>query len=186
MDISFCGRSQTRQRWINISLSISATPTRHGFTTISFTFRPKTEHQDLKSLYYFIHKTKQKSIIIFPAAQWLQNRRHPNWNSSPTLLQLPLFLWSHHSPLSDLGVKFDPCLSFENHVTSICKSSFFHFRNISKLRPSLSLRPFKSFSLCRTALPGSSTHRPRPPLAARLLFTSMWSTKSPAHHHLPH
>ncbi|KAG1925807.1 hypothetical protein F2P79_025291 [Pimephales promelas] len=51
--------------------------------------------------------------------------------------------FGHITPLSssviNLGVKFDPHLSFDSHVTTICKTAFFHLRNISKLRPSLSL-----------------------------------------------
>uniref|UniRef100_A0AAV2LSV1 Maturase K n=1 Tax=Knipowitschia caucasica TaxID=637954 RepID=A0AAV2LSV1_KNICA len=52
-------------------------------------------------------------------------------------------LFGHSIPLSpsvtNLGVKFDPHLSFANHIHHICKTSFFHLRNISKLRSSLSL-----------------------------------------------
>jgi len=39
----------------------------------------------------------------------------------------------------NLGVLFDTNLSFENHVSSICKTTFFHLKNISKLRHMLSL-----------------------------------------------
>ncbi|KAK2897110.1 hypothetical protein Q8A73_013490 [Channa argus] len=41
--------------------------------------------------------------------------------------------------VSNLGVKFDPHLSFETHVQHLCKIAFFHLRNIAKIRPSLSL-----------------------------------------------
>ncbi len=34
---------------------------------------------------------------------------------------------------------FDSNLSFESHVSSICKSAFFHIKNISKLRPMFSM-----------------------------------------------
>ncbi len=34
---------------------------------------------------------------------------------------------------------FDSNLSFESHVSSICKTVFFHLKNISKLRPMLSM-----------------------------------------------
>ncbi len=34
---------------------------------------------------------------------------------------------------------FDSNLSFDSHVSSICKNEFFHLKNISKLRPMLSM-----------------------------------------------
>ena len=38
----------------------------------------------------------------------------------------------------NIGVIFDQHLSLDQHVTSICKSSFFHLRSIAKTRDSLS------------------------------------------------
>uniref|UniRef100_A0AAQ5ZK56 Reverse transcriptase domain-containing protein n=1 Tax=Amphiprion ocellaris TaxID=80972 RepID=A0AAQ5ZK56_AMPOC len=43
------------------------------------------------------------------------------------------------SSVRNLGVIFDPHLSFEHHIQNLCKISFFHLKNISKLRPTLSL-----------------------------------------------
>ncbi len=34
---------------------------------------------------------------------------------------------------------FNSNLSFDSHVSSICKTAFFHLKNISKLRPMLSM-----------------------------------------------
>ncbi len=42
----------------------------------------------------------------------------------------------HH--LGNLGVLFDSNRLFESHISSICKTVFFHLKNISKLRPMLS------------------------------------------------
>ncbi len=39
---------------------------------------------------------------------------------------------------------FDSNLSFDSHVSSICKTEFFHLKNISKLRPISLLRPAMS------------------------------------------
>ncbi len=41
------------------------------------------------------------------------------------------------SSVRNLGVLFDSNLSFESHVSSICKTTFFHLKNISKLQPIL-------------------------------------------------
>ncbi len=43
------------------------------------------------------------------------------------------------SSVRNLGVLFDNNLSFESHVSSICKTAFLHLRNISKLQPMLSM-----------------------------------------------
>ena len=38
----------------------------------------------------------------------------------------------------DLGVTFDQFLNVDDHITAICKSSYFHIRNIGKIRNLLS------------------------------------------------
>ena len=43
------------------------------------------------------------------------------------------------SIVTNLGVKIDPHLNFEAHINHLCKTSFFHLRNIAKLRPTLTL-----------------------------------------------
>ncbi len=43
------------------------------------------------------------------------------------------------SSVRNLGVLFDSNLSFDSHVSSICKTAFFHLKNISKLRPMVSM-----------------------------------------------
>ncbi len=43
------------------------------------------------------------------------------------------------SSVRNLGVLFNSNLSFEKHVSSICKTAFFHLKNISKLRPMFSM-----------------------------------------------
>ena len=34
----------------------------------------------------------------------------------------------------NLGIQFDSIFSFEEHIKNICKSSFYHLRNIAKIR----------------------------------------------------
>ncbi len=41
------------------------------------------------------------------------------------------------SSVRNLGVLFDSNLSFKKHVSSICKTAFFHLKNISKLEARL-------------------------------------------------
>jgi len=35
---------------------------------------------------------------------------------------------------SNLGVVFDDTMSFKSHITDVCKSSFYHLRNISRIK----------------------------------------------------
>ncbi len=45
----------------------------------------------------------------------------------------------------NIGVLFDSNLSLDSHVSSICKTAFFHLKNISKLRPMLSMSNAEMF-----------------------------------------
>lgn len=42
--------------------------------------------------------------------------------------------------IRNLGVTFDPTLTFQTHIKEITKTAFFHLRNIAKIRPALSRR----------------------------------------------
>ena len=44
----------------------------------------------------------------------------------------------------DLGVIFDQFLNFDDHITAICRSTYFHIRNIGKIRNIL------SYNVCST------------------------------------
>ena len=43
------------------------------------------------------------------------------------------------SVVTNLGIKMDPHLNYETHIKHLCKTSFFHLKNIAKLRPTLTL-----------------------------------------------
>ena len=45
---------------------------------------------------------------------------------------------SQSSKVRDLGVTFDKCINFDDHITAICRSTHFHIRNIGKIRNLLS------------------------------------------------
>ncbi len=71
------------------------------------------------------------------------------------------------SSVRNLGVLFDSNLSFDSHVSKICKTVFFHLKNISKLRPMLSMsnaemliHAFMTSKLdyCNALLGGCSAH----------------------------
>ncbi|KAK0139277.1 LanC-like protein 1 [Merluccius polli] len=70
------------------------------------------------------------------------------------------------SPLvRNLGIYMDPALSFKSHINHVTKTSFFHLRNIARLRPTLScmVSPplfFKNCNMFKTPLPDCS---PTPP-----------------------
>ncbi len=58
-------------------------------------------------------------------------------NKSWTWINLELV--DSSSSVGNLGVLFDSNLSFYSHISSICKTAFFHLKNISKLKPMLSM-----------------------------------------------
>ncbi len=71
------------------------------------------------------------------------------------------------SSVRNLGVLFDSNLSIDSHISSICKTAFFHLKNISKLRPMLSISNAEIFihafstsrlDYCNALLGGCSAH----------------------------
>ena len=50
------------------------------------------------------------------------------------------------SKVRDLGVTFDKFLNFDDHITAICRSTYFHIRNIGKIRNLL------SYNACSTII----------------------------------
>ena len=50
------------------------------------------------------------------------------------------------SKVRDLGVTFDKFLNFDDHTTAICRSTYFHIRNIGKIRNLL------SYNACSTII----------------------------------
>ena len=49
------------------------------------------------------------------------------------------------SSVANLCVKFDPQLTFNNHIKHLCKIAFYHLKNISKLCPLLSMSAAEKF-----------------------------------------
>ena len=41
--------------------------------------------------------------------------------------------------VTNLGVKMDQQLNYDNHINHLCKTAFYHLKNIAKLRPTLTL-----------------------------------------------
>ncbi len=74
---------------------------------------------------------KTEVLIIGPKNHTINNLEH--------CLTLDGCSLNSSSSPRNLGVLFDSNLSFDSHVSSICKTAFFHLKNISKLRPMLSM-----------------------------------------------
>ncbi len=81
--------------------------------------------------FLLLHSEKTEVLIIRPKIHKNNNLEH--------CLTLDGCSVDSSSSVRNLGVLFDSNLSFDRHISSICKSAFFHLKNISKLRPMLSM-----------------------------------------------
>ncbi len=85
----------------------------------------------MTSNFLLLNSEKTEVLIIGP--------KNPTCNNLEHYLTLDdCSVNSSSSSVRNLGVLFDSNLSFESHVSSICKTTFFHLKNISKLWPMLS------------------------------------------------
>ncbi|XP_062404806.1 uncharacterized protein LOC134095354 [Sardina pilchardus] len=85
----------------------------------------------MKANFLQLNSSKTEAILV--------GTPHQIRSSTITSITLP-GVNIHLSPsVTNLGVKMDPHLTFEAHIKHLCKTSFFHLKNIAKLRPSLTL-----------------------------------------------
>ncbi len=85
----------------------------------------------MTSNFLLLNSEKTEVLIIGPKTPTCNNLEHYLTLDGCTVN-------SSSSSVRNLGVLFDSNLSFESHVSSICKTAFFHLKNISKLQPMLS------------------------------------------------
>ncbi len=84
----------------------------------------------MKSNFLLLNSEKPEVLIIGP--------KTPS-NNLEHCLTLDGCSVNSSSSVRNLGVLFNSNLSFDRHVSSICKTAFLHLKNISKLRPMLSM-----------------------------------------------
>ncbi len=78
-------------------------------------------------------------VKILHTAPLIIGPKTPTSNNLEHCLTLDGCSVNSSSSVRNLGVLFNSNLSFDSHVSSICKTAFFHLKNISKLRPMLSM-----------------------------------------------
>ncbi len=113
-------------------------------TQLYISSRPGETHQieklmecivDIKnwmtSNFLLLNSENTEVLIIAPKTPTINNLEH--------CLTLDGCSVNSSSSVRNLGVLFNSNLSFDSHVSSICKTAFFHLKNISKLRPMLSM-----------------------------------------------
>ncbi len=85
----------------------------------------------MTSNFLLLNSEKTEVLIIGPKTPTSNNLEH--------CLTLDGCSVNSSSSVRNLGVLFNSNLSFDSHVSSICKTALFHLKNISKLRPMLSM-----------------------------------------------
>ena len=68
------------------------------------------------------------------------------WDLSGLSVNVGERINTQSSKMRDLGVIFDQFLNFDDHITAICRSTYFHIRNIGKIRNLL------SYDVCSTII----------------------------------
>ncbi len=81
--------------------------------------------------FLLLNSEKNEVLIIGPKNHTSNNQEH--------CLTLDGCSLDSSSSVRNLGVLSDSNLSFDSHISSIWKTAFFHLKNISKLRPMLSM-----------------------------------------------
>ncbi len=92
---------------------------------------PAPRHLTSGTNFLLLNSEKTEVLIIGPKNHKSNNLEH--------CLRLDGCSLDSLSSVRNLGVLFDSNLSFDSHVSSICKTAFFHLKNISKLRPMSSM-----------------------------------------------
>ncbi len=85
----------------------------------------------MTSNFLLLNSEKTEVLIIGPKTATCNNLEH--------CLTLDGCSVKYSSSVRNLGVLFDSNLSFDSHISSICKTACFHLKHISKLRPILSM-----------------------------------------------
>lgn len=80
--------------------------------------------------FLLLNSQKTEVLIVGPKTSVCNKLKHS--------LKIDSCSVNSSASVKNLGVLFDCNLSFESHVSNICKTAFFHLKNISKLRPMLS------------------------------------------------
>ena len=128
-------------------------PSRSFFLSCSFFYLSHT-YKYMDTRIHFKHLAlSQTTKCLDDIQHWMSNNSlHLNGGKSEVILIgtphqtkkagiTHITINGHPTPLSslvtNLGVKLDSSLSFDAHIKSICQTSFYHLRNISRLRPSL-------------------------------------------------
>ncbi len=113
-------------------------------TQLYISSRPGETHQIVKLMecivdikncmtnnFLLLNSEKTEVLIIGPKNHTSNNLEH--------CLTLEGCSLDSSSSVRNLGVLFDSNLSFDSHISNICKTAFFHLKNIFKLRPMLSM-----------------------------------------------
>ena len=107
------------------------------FTPISYSDAVSTLQQAFQSISSWMSANflalnpSKTEFMLFGTPQQLLKLPNPSLSLSPNISITPV------SSVRNLGVVFDPLLSFHEHITKISQACFFHIRDLRRIRPYL-------------------------------------------------